>query len=253
MPLYAATLAPTASRRSATEAGYAPPGTKSPATLHELLRVRHVTQDDAHIYCTARIRSRMSADLLDYARYLYGLFGLSAPRRALDPARQQARHATSSGTGTSRPRERSKPTRSRTRSRRARARSTGRRSTSTWRTRSGASGSGHDSARLPDAVAVRADLVGADNAEHTLYVVHRALLRLARALHRHPDRALRRGVPLLARARAGADDPGGGGSPRGRRTRCAKGNSPVFASRSMTLTRPSASGSATPSSRRSRT
>ena len=56
------------------------------------------------------------------------------------------------------------------------ARSTGRRSTSTWRTRSDGSGRcGHDPARLADARALRPHVHGADNAEHPLYVVHRAL------------------------------------------------------------------------------
>ena len=45
-------------------------------TLHGLTRVRYVTQDDAHIFCT---REQIPAELdgcLDYLRYLYGLFGV---------------------------------------------------------------------------------------------------------------------------------------------------------------------------------
>jgi len=44
--------------------------------LHGLTRVRHVTQDDAHIFCT---QEQIPAELdacVDYLRYLYGLFGL---------------------------------------------------------------------------------------------------------------------------------------------------------------------------------
>jgi threonyl-tRNA synthetase len=44
--------------------------------LHGLTRVRHVTQDDAHIFCT---REQIESELdgtLEYLRYLYGLFGL---------------------------------------------------------------------------------------------------------------------------------------------------------------------------------
>jgi threonyl-tRNA synthetase len=44
--------------------------------LHGLTRVRHVTQDDAHIFCT---REQIPAELdgcVDYLRHLYGLFGL---------------------------------------------------------------------------------------------------------------------------------------------------------------------------------
>jgi threonyl-tRNA synthetase len=47
-------------------------------TLHGLLRVRHVTQDDAHIFCTAEQIQDEIADVVDYGRYLYELFGLTA-------------------------------------------------------------------------------------------------------------------------------------------------------------------------------
>src|SRR3954452_19647981 len=46
--------------------------------LHGLTRVRYVTQDDAHIFCT---REQIPAELdgcVDYLRYLYGVFGLEA-------------------------------------------------------------------------------------------------------------------------------------------------------------------------------
>jgi threonyl-tRNA synthetase len=47
-------------------------------TLHGLLRVRHVTQDDAHIFCTEdQIQDEIAA-VVDYARYLYELFGMTA-------------------------------------------------------------------------------------------------------------------------------------------------------------------------------
>ncbi len=47
-------------------------------TLHGLLRVRLVTQDDAHIFCTEEQIQDEIADIVDYARSLYGLFGMSA-------------------------------------------------------------------------------------------------------------------------------------------------------------------------------
>ena len=47
-------------------------------TLHGLLRVRHVTQDDAHIFCTRDQIQDEIADAVDYARYVYELFGLKA-------------------------------------------------------------------------------------------------------------------------------------------------------------------------------
>ena len=50
--------------------------------LHGLTRVRHVTQDDAHIFCS---REQIDSELdqcLEYLRYLYGLFGIE-PRAEL--------------------------------------------------------------------------------------------------------------------------------------------------------------------------
>jgi threonyl-tRNA synthetase len=47
-------------------------------TLHGLLRVRHITQDDAHIFCSPdQIEAEIFA-CLDFAAYLYDLFGLEA-------------------------------------------------------------------------------------------------------------------------------------------------------------------------------
>jgi threonyl-tRNA synthetase len=51
-------------------------------TLQGLTRVRYVTQDDAHIFCT---REQIDSELdgtLEYLKYLYGLFGLE-PRAEL--------------------------------------------------------------------------------------------------------------------------------------------------------------------------
>jgi threonyl-tRNA synthetase len=51
-------------------------------TLHGLLRVKHITQDDAHVFVTEdQIQAEIHA-MIEYARYLYGLFGLS-PRAEL--------------------------------------------------------------------------------------------------------------------------------------------------------------------------
>src|SRR6266516_6005491 len=47
-------------------------------TLHGLLRVKHITQDDAHIFCSPdQIEDEIFA-CLDYAAYLYDLFGMEA-------------------------------------------------------------------------------------------------------------------------------------------------------------------------------
>src|ERR671939_849012 len=47
-------------------------------TLHGLLRVKHITQDDAHIFCTKEQIEDEVFGCLDYASYLYDLFGMEA-------------------------------------------------------------------------------------------------------------------------------------------------------------------------------
>jgi threonyl-tRNA synthetase len=47
-------------------------------TLHGLLRVRIVTQDDAHIFCTEEQIQDEIAGCVAYGRYVYELFGLKA-------------------------------------------------------------------------------------------------------------------------------------------------------------------------------
>jgi threonyl-tRNA synthetase len=47
-------------------------------TLHGLLRVKHITQDDAHIFCASDQIEDEIFGCLDYAAYLYDLFGLEA-------------------------------------------------------------------------------------------------------------------------------------------------------------------------------
>jgi threonyl-tRNA synthetase len=47
-------------------------------TLHGLTRVRHVTQDDAHIFCTREQIEDEIFGCLDYAVFLYDLFDLAA-------------------------------------------------------------------------------------------------------------------------------------------------------------------------------
>jgi threonyl-tRNA synthetase len=46
--------------------------------LHGLLRVQHITQDDAHIFCAAEQIEEEIFGCLDYAAYLYDLFGMEA-------------------------------------------------------------------------------------------------------------------------------------------------------------------------------
>jgi threonyl-tRNA synthetase len=47
-------------------------------TLHGLLRVKHITQDDAHIFCRADQIEDEIFGCLDFASFLYDLFGLEA-------------------------------------------------------------------------------------------------------------------------------------------------------------------------------
>ncbi|CAA9495240.1 MAG: Threonyl-tRNA synthetase [uncultured Solirubrobacterales bacterium] len=51
-------------------------------TLHGLLRVRHITQDDAHIFCAEEDIEREVIDCLDFGFFLYDLFGFE-PRLEL--------------------------------------------------------------------------------------------------------------------------------------------------------------------------
>jgi threonyl-tRNA synthetase len=44
-------------------------------TLHGLMRVRHITQDDAHIFCTEEQVRDEVIDALDFGFFLYDLFG----------------------------------------------------------------------------------------------------------------------------------------------------------------------------------
>ena len=46
-------------------------------TLHGLTRVRYVTQDDAHIFCTEEQIPAEIDGAVEYASYLYGLFGMT--------------------------------------------------------------------------------------------------------------------------------------------------------------------------------
>ena len=112
---------------------------------------------------------------------------------------------------------------------------------------------GDDPGGRADAAAVRPHLHGAGQRRAHADRHPPCAARLARALHRDHHRALRRRLPVLARAGAGAGDPGRRGPPRGGRTSCAAGSTRrATGSTSTSATRRSGSGSATPSSRRRR-
>ena len=191
--------------------------TSSPGRCTGSLRVRHVTQDDAHIFCTREQIEDEIYGCLDYVAFLYDALRHASRAPSSRPAPTTSSAPTTSGTS---PRERSSGARA-ARDRVLRRRGRGRvlraedrpphgptrsvapgrwgRSSSTRRCRRG-SGS---RTWAPTTTSTR-----------RLRRPSRAL-RLARALHRDPDRALRRRVPGLARAGAGARPPGRGGSPRG--------------------------------------
>ena len=193
--------------------------------LHGLTRVRYVTQDDAHIFCT---REQIDSELdgtLDYLKYLYGLFGLE-PRaelstrpdnklgtdeewdftegeliRALE--RHEIEYFVGEGEGSFYgPKIDLHMTDVLGRS---------------WQL-----GTIQLDAQMPRTL--RADLHGRRQPRAPRLRHPPRVLRLVRALHRHPHRALRRRVPVLARARAGAADPGRRDAPRGRRRSCASGS-----------------------------
>jgi threonyl-tRNA synthetase len=166
--------------------------------------VRHITQDDAHIFCTEEQIEDEIFGCLDYAKFdLYDLFGLE---RALELSTRPGE-----ALGTDEEWDFTEGALARARAARARVRvnegdgafygpkidlhmtdSLGR----SWQM-------GTIQLDYPDAGALRPDLHGRRQRRAHAGVIHRALLGLVRALHRHPDRALRRRVPVLARAGAG--------------------------------------------------
>ena len=60
-------------------------------TLHGLLRVRSITQDDAHIFCTEDQIEDEVLRCLDFGFHLYDLFGFEPRARAVHPAREPPR------------------------------------------------------------------------------------------------------------------------------------------------------------------
>ena len=222
--------------------------------LHGLTRVRYVTQDDAHIFCSQEQVDSELDGCLDYLRYLYGLFGIE-PRAELSTRpdnklgtdeewdftegklvealeRHEIQYFVGEGEGSFYgPKIDLHITDALQRS---------------WQL-----GTIQLDAQMPARFGLTymgADNTGAPGLRHPPGV-----LRLVRALHRHPDRALRRRLPALARARAGARAAGQRAAPRGRaRDRRTGSARRASGSRSTSATRRSASGSATASSRRSR-
>ena len=220
--------------------------------LHGLLRVRHVTQDDAHIFCTPRADRGRDLRLPRLRDVPLRPVRARVELRALDAAREQARHRRGVGLHRGRAPRGARAARARVRGERGRRRLLRRRrSTCTCPTRSAARGRWARSSSTPDAAALRPPLHRAPTTPSTPVRDPPRAARLARALHRDPDRALRRRVPVLARAGAGAGAPGRREPPRGG-ARAGVEARPLPRRGRRARTRPSASGSATPRSRRSR-
>ena len=68
-------------------------------TLHGLLRVRHITQDDAHVFCTEEQIEEEVMRCLDFGFFIYEQFGLRAAARAVDAAGEARRHRGDVGQG----------------------------------------------------------------------------------------------------------------------------------------------------------
>ena len=78
-------------------------------TLHGLMRVRHITQDDAHIFCTEEQVQEEVVQCLRFGFFLYELFGFE-PRLELSTRPRSGSAATRCGTAPrGRSRARSRP------------------------------------------------------------------------------------------------------------------------------------------------
>ena len=164
--------------------------------LHGIMRVRGFTQDDGHIFCTedadrARVRrlppARASTSTRDFGFTRHRDQARAAPRQA---HRRRRARGTAPRTRCA---TRCAPAARAGRSCRARARSTARRSSTTSRTRSAARGSAarcRSTSRCP--ARLGAEYVAEDNTRQVPVMLHRAIVGSHGALHRHPDRELRR-------------------------------------------------------------
>ena len=160
-------------------------------TLHGLLRVKHITQDDAHIFCTPEQIEDEIFGCLDFAAFLYDLFGMDCrfelstrPDKKLGTDEEWDFTEARAPRGARPPPAALRPERGRRRVLRPEDRPAHDR-----RPRAVVA-DGDDSARLADAEAVRPHLHGRRQpGAHAVRRPPRAA-RVARALHRHPDRAL---------------------------------------------------------------
>ena len=190
--------------------------------LSGLTRVRQFQQDDCHVFLMGSQIADEVRGSTEFILGFYATFGLTATLKFATRPEQRIGDDAMWDRAEAALRAALEATGCPTSSSRATARSTAPRSTSTWPTRSAGSGSSAPSSSTTLRPSGSSSIyVGEDNAEHRPVVIHRADVRLVRAVHGDSDRALRRRVPGLARAGAGAGAPdlrrAARGGPRGRR------------------------------------
>ncbi len=174
-------------------------------TLHGLLRVRHITQDDAHVFCREDQIEEEVVRCLDFGFYIYDQFGFeprlelsTRPEKRVGTEEMWDKAEAALQRGAREPGARVRPERGRRRLLRPEDRPPhDRRDRPLVAARDGP-------VRLLHAGAVRAHLHGRGQPGAPPGDDPPRPDGLLRALHRDPDRALRRRVPALARARAGA-------------------------------------------------
>ena len=89
---------PTASCRSASPSRAWSTATSPAGRCTACMRVRHITQDDAHIFCTEEQIEDEVVGCLDFGFAIYERVRLRAAAGALDPAREAPRAPTRCGT-----------------------------------------------------------------------------------------------------------------------------------------------------------
>ena len=179
--------------------------------LHGLLRVRGFTQDDAHIFCTEDQLAAECLKINELILSVYADFGFTRrhPDQARDPAGEARRHRRDVGSRRGRAAQRARTDRGAVRRAHQDRRQSGRRHVLRAEVRIRAArrdrarlAMRHHAGRLQPAGAVRRVLHRCERREEAARDGAPRDLRLARALHRHPDRELRRPLPALACAEA---------------------------------------------------
>ena len=177
--------------------------------LNGMLRVRGLTQDDAHLFCTPEQVEEEFRDTLDLVKFVLASVGLDDYRVQLslrDPHSDKyvgAHEIWNQAEATLRDVLEDSGLHVQP-SARAKRRSTGRRPTSWSATAIGREwqlGTVQLDYNLPERFQL--EYIGADNTPHRPVMIHRAPFGSMERFVRRADRALRRRVPAVARPRAG--------------------------------------------------